>query len=233
MDDKELVEVARVLSSDHGLRILRSFSDDEWRIASEVSSHLDIHTSTASKYLAQLYTSGLLERRVRKTGRRSTYEYHLNEPTILLQLNLAEGHELKTLECWDACLEVYHRLISAGSRYGFKDLEDEIDKLIGKLGEGTGAKNLCLFDPKCDLSVAKRLVRMKLEERQLNEGLSCVRETSQLIFDAVRTLCLERMGSIATEKLFGSVLSEIEREDGKVIRALGLAGTFERGFTNG
>lgn len=232
MDDEEFIRAARVLSSDHGLRVLRAFSDDRWKIASEISSNLDIHTSTASKYLAQLHKQGLLERRMRKTGRRSTFEYHLRTPTLLLELDLSGSQDIRALECWDASLEVFHRLMSIGEGHGFAGLVDEVDKLIVKLEQETGVRSLCLFDPKCDVGVAKRLVRKKLDEGQLDDCVSTVKETSLVVFDAVKSLCLKKIGSKATEELFESALSELERGDGKAIRELGLTGTLERGFAN-
>ncbi|MCK4445358.1 MAG: helix-turn-helix transcriptional regulator [Thermoplasmata archaeon] len=232
MDDEDFIRTARVLSSDHGVRILRAFSDDEWKIATEISSHLDVHTSTASKYLVQLHKEGILERRTRKTGRRSTYEYHLRQPTILLELDLSGERELKAIECWDTCLSVFHRLISAGEESGFVDFTEEVDKLIPKLETETGIRNLSLFDPRCDIGVARLLVRKKLEAGQLGDGISGAKEASLVIFDAVKALCLKKIGSSATKKLFASVWSEFEHEDGRAIRELGLTGTFEGGFKN-
>ena len=232
MDDEEFIRAARVLSSDHGLRVLRAFADDRWKIASEISSDLDIHTSTASKYLAQLHRQGLLERRTRKTGRRSTYEYHLKRSTLLLELDLSGGHEIASLECWDVCLVIFHQLISAGEGRGHAELVDEIEQLIMKLEKETGLHSLCLFDPKCDIGVAKRLVRKKLDEGQLCDSISTVKETSAVVFEALRSLCSERIGGKATRELFESVLSEIGHGDERAIKELDLTGTLERGFAD-
>ncbi len=232
MNDEEFIRAARVLSSDHGLRVLRAFADDRWKIASEISSDLDIHTSTASKYLTQLHKHGLLERRTRKTGRRSTYEYHLRRSTLLLELDLAGDHELVAVECWDACLDVFHRLISVGKGHGFPGLVDEVERLFLRLQQETGLRNLCLFDPKCDVSVAKKLLRKKLDKGQLSESLSTVKETSIVVFKALRSLCEEKIGGTATKDLFESVLSDVQLVDERALRELGLTGTLERGFTN-
>ncbi len=232
MDDEEFIKAARVLSSDHGLRILRAFSDDGWKIASEISSKLGIHTSTASKYLDQLFKGGFLERRVRRTGRRSTLEYHLKEPVVLLEVDLAGGKETRAIESWDVCLTVFHKLIDNGYGFGFTGFDEEVDRLIQRLKSSTDHSNLCLFDPKCDVSVAKRLVRKKMEDGQLDDRVSTVREISNEVFGALKTLCVERIGSPATQQLFASAMSEIERNDGRIVRKLGLTETLERGFGN-
>jgi len=232
MDDEEFIRAARVLSSDHGLRVLRAFSDDGWKIASEISSNLGIHTSTASKYLDQLFKGGLLERRVRRTGRRSTLEYHLREPVVLLEVDVAGSKETKVIESWDACLTVFHKLIDNGYGFGFTGFDEEVDRLIRRLKSGTDHRNLGLFDPKCDVSVAKRLVRKMIEDGQLDNRIATVREISNEVFSALRTLCVGKIGSPATQQLFASALLEIERNDGRIVKKLGLTETLERGFEN-
>lgn len=232
MDDEEFIRAARVLSSDHGLRILRVLSDYQWKIASEVSSHLEIHTSTASKYLVLLHGRGLLDRRPRKTGRRSTFEYHLNRPTVMLELDLSTGREVRPVECWDACLTLFHRFVDAAHELRIPDFDKGIEKLIKKTEEETGLGDLCLFDPKRDITVAKRLARLKLERGQLDNGVSGVKDTSQIIFGLVKSLCIERIGGAPTKKLFKSVLEEVEWEDDRIVIELGLTSTFNRGFSN-
>jgi hypothetical protein len=232
MDDEDFIRAARVLSSDHGLRILRVFSDDRWKIASEVSSYLDIHTSTASKYLVLLHKGGLLERRTRKTGRRSTFEYHLLRPTIMLELNLSDRHEVRATEGWEASITIFHRLIEAGNELGFSDFGKDIDKLVQKLEVETDLGCLSLFDPKCDVSVARVLARKKIEEGQLDNSFSRVKDVSQVVFEAVKSFCVEKFGSSGAKKIFKSVMSEVERGNGRIVRELGLTGTFERGFSN-
>jgi hypothetical protein len=230
MDDEEFIRAARVLSSDHGLRILRALSDDQWKIASEVSSHLDIHTSTASKYLVLLHGRGLLDRRTRKTGRRSTFEYHLKRPTVLLEVDLSDGQEVSPIEYWDACLNLFHRFVDAAHDLGIPDFDKEIEKLIKKTEEETGLSDLGLFNPKRNVTVAKRLARLKLENGQLENGVSGVKDASQIIFDLMKSLCIERIGGGPTKRLFKWVIEEVERRDGRVVKELGLTGTFKRGF---
>jgi hypothetical protein len=230
MDDEEFIQAARVLSSDHGLRILRALSDDQWKIASEVSTNLEIHTSTASKYLTLLHKRGLLERRTRKTGRRSTYEYHLKRPTVSLEVDLSHGHEIGPLECWDVCLSLFHRFVDAAHDLGISDFDEGIEKLIRKTEEETGLGDLCLFSPKRNVTVAMRIARLKLGNGQLDNGMSGVKDASQIIFDLVKSLCIERIGVGPTKRLFKWVTDEITREDDKIVRELGLTSTFRRGF---
>jgi transcription initiation factor IIE alpha subunit len=52
-----------ILAGGHGLPILRLLHEKGWSIASDVASDLEIHTTTASKYLTKLYEVGILDRR--------------------------------------------------------------------------------------------------------------------------------------------------------------------------
>jgi hypothetical protein len=232
MDDEEFILAARVLSSDHGLQILRVLSDDQWKIASEISSHLDIHTSTASKYLVLLHDRGLLDRRTRKTGRRSTFEYHLKRPNVLLEVDLSNRQEISPIEYWDACLTLFHRFVDAAHDLGIPDFDKEVEKLIKKTEEETGLADIGLFNPKRNVTVAKRLARLKLENGQLDHGVSGVKDASQIIFDLMKSLCIERIGGGPTKRLFKWVIEEVERQDGRIIKELGLTGTFKRGFAD-
>lgn len=232
MNDEEFVRAAGVLSSDFGLRILRVFSDNEWRIASEVSSDLDIHTSTASKYLANLYKSGFLERRVRKTGRRSAFEYHLKSSKVHLELEICGDSKIGAFDAWQTCLEVFYQLIVHGIRMGFLEFADEAERLVQKLRSETGVEHLCFYDARCNIEVVKRLVRKRIEERRLDDNLSEVKETSRLVFSALRTLCEKRIGKIATERLFACVLSEIDQGQRSTCDELGLTEAFGRGARN-
>ena len=207
MNDEEFIRAARALSSDHGLRILKALSDERWKIATEISMSLGIHTSTATKYLTQLYQGGLLERRVRKTGNRFTHEYHLRSPKVMLGLDVSEIRESDATESWDACIEAFHRLISSVAASFLPRVRSELDKLFQKLKLETGVRNLCIFDPECELVVAKRLVRRRMAEGQLDGDPSKVKEVADTVLTAVKSLCLRRMGATLTRDLFLSTLS--------------------------
>jgi hypothetical protein len=150
----------------------------------------------------------------------------------MLQLDLSDRHEVRATEGWEACIEIFHRLIEAGNELGFSDFSKEIDRLVQKLEGETGIGCLSLFDPKCDVSVARVLARRKVEEGQLDNSLSSVKDVSQVVFEAVKSFCVEKFGGSDAKKLFKSVMSEVERGNGRIVRELGLTATFERGFSN-
>lgn len=232
MNDEEFVRVARVLSSDHGLRVLKSLSGDKWKIASEVSAYLGIHTSTASKYLFRLYEGGLLERRIRRTGRRSTFEYRPKSSTIHLRLEISGNQDIVALEAWQAYLTFFYYLIVHGIRLGFLEFAEEAEKLVHKLRVETGIEDLCLYDPRCDIHVARRLVGRMIEEGRLEGKVSAAKQASEIVFGALRSLCEGRIGKLATERLFSSVLSELGRNQRRICEELGLTEDFRGEFRN-
>ena len=64
MDEGSFSQAVSLLSGEHSLAILRYLAPGEWRIASDVSRALHIHTTTASKFLAGMHALGFLDRRV-------------------------------------------------------------------------------------------------------------------------------------------------------------------------
>ncbi len=77
------------LASEHGLPILRFLRGRNWTLASEVAHGLAVHTSTASKYLAEFHMAGFLDREAH-AAKRPTHAYRLRSPVIRLELDLAE-----------------------------------------------------------------------------------------------------------------------------------------------
>src|SRR3972149_461868 len=91
MDEKSFSDAVALLSGEHALPILRCLAGGEWRIASDVSRALHIHTTTASKFLSGMHVLGFLDRRLRKSHTRSAFEYRIGIPRIALDLELSEG----------------------------------------------------------------------------------------------------------------------------------------------
>ena len=87
VEEEDTVELMQLLSNDISIDILRSLYGKKWCIASDVSSNLGIHTTTAQKYLSKMYDLGLLHRRTRECKTRSTYEYLLDSPKIWIEID--------------------------------------------------------------------------------------------------------------------------------------------------
>src|SRR5256885_12432797 len=85
MDQQSFQRAIVLLSGEHSLSILRSLRDANWHLSSEVARSLDIHITTASKFLQRFAELGLVERR----GHHSrAFEYRLRSPHLPVDVHL-------------------------------------------------------------------------------------------------------------------------------------------------
>lgn len=131
MDEKDFSGVVSLLSGEYGLEILRYLSPGDWRIASDVSRALGIHTTTASKFLAGMHRTGFLERRVRKSRTRRTFEYRLPSPQIALTLDLSPGHE-PVREALDFYLDYVANVLAKTRRLGWPGIETAFEARLSR-----------------------------------------------------------------------------------------------------
>src|SRR5256886_9262207 len=72
MDQQTFQRAIVLLSGEQSVSILRSIRDANWHLSSEVARTLDIHITTASKFLQRFAELGLVERRQHDSR---TFEY--------------------------------------------------------------------------------------------------------------------------------------------------------------
>src|SRR2546423_7204354 len=77
MDQQSFQRAIVLLSGEHSLSILRSLRDANWHLSSEVARSLDIHITTASKFLQRFAELGLVERRGHESR---AFVYRLGSP---------------------------------------------------------------------------------------------------------------------------------------------------------
>src|SRR2546425_1501086 len=135
MDEKMFSKAVALLSGEHSLAILRSVASGEWRIASDVSRALDIHTTTASKFLSGMHALGFLERRVRKSRTRSAFEYRLTNTRIALDLELASG-PTPLREASDFYLEYVSKVLEKTRRLGWPGIAERLEARLEKNRNG-------------------------------------------------------------------------------------------------
>src|SRR5256885_11227874 len=87
MDQQSFQRSIVLLSGEHSLSILRSLRDANWHISSEVARSLDIHITTASKFLQRFAELGLVERREHESR---AFQYRLRSPPPPLHLHLLD-----------------------------------------------------------------------------------------------------------------------------------------------
>ena len=135
MDEKTFSEAVALLSGEHSLPILRYLGSGEWRIASDVSRALDIHTTTASKFLAGMHGLGFLERRVRKSRTRSALEYRMMGSRITLDLELSDG-PTPLKEALDYYLDYVSTVLEKIRRLGWPGIDGKLEARLEKNRNG-------------------------------------------------------------------------------------------------
>jgi DNA-binding HxlR family transcriptional regulator len=135
MDEKAFSEAIALLSGEHSLAILRSLAPGEWRIATDVSRALDIHTTTASKFLSGMHALGFLERRVRKSRTRSAFEYRLSATRLALDLDLS-AVPAPIREATDFFLEYVTKVVEKARRLGWPGIAEKLEARLEKSRDG-------------------------------------------------------------------------------------------------
>ncbi len=131
MDEKTFSETVTLLSGEHSLSILRYLSSGEWRIASDASRALRIHTTTASKFLCGMHRLGFLERRVRRARTRRTFEYRLPSPRLSLALEFGTGLE-PLREALDFYLDYVSNVLAKTRRLGWPGIEAQFEARLSR-----------------------------------------------------------------------------------------------------
>ena len=153
MDEKAFSKAVVLLSGEHSIPILKFLASGEWRIASDVSRTLDIHTTTASKFLSGLHTLGFLERRLRKSRTRSAFEYRLATPRLALDLELGTGPG-PLREATEFYLEYVSKVLGKARRLGWPGIAEKLEArletnrnglkehLFTRIANGGGARGI-------------------------------------------------------------------------------------------
>lgn len=84
-------EMCALLGNQTVVDILRVIVRKDAVTASEVARSLQIHVATAVKYLSALYDLNVLDREIRKTGRRPAYAYHLESDIIRIEFRFSDA----------------------------------------------------------------------------------------------------------------------------------------------
>jgi len=114
-------DLARALSTDQGRQILEKLADNGWYLASEIAREMDIHISTASKYLAILERSGVVEARDRPTARGSAVEYKLRSPVLQIVVDL-RGARAEESSATEFALALIEKMATGAEKLGFRDV---------------------------------------------------------------------------------------------------------------
>ena len=126
MDTETFREAATLLSGEYSLSILQQLRDGGWHLSSEIARGLNIHVSTASRFLHRLSDLGLVERRRRDSR---TSEYRVRSARLQLEVDL--GDESSPLrEAVDFYVAYFHYLFEEIRRLGLPGIEGDMERTL-------------------------------------------------------------------------------------------------------
>src|SRR6266566_1393155 len=123
MDQQTFQRAIVLLSGEHSLSILRSLRDADWHLSSEVARSLDIHITTASKFLQRFAELGLVERRQHDSR---TFEYRLRSPHLRFDVDLMDD-TAPLREVIDFYVAYFHALFERIRHFGAPAIQTEME----------------------------------------------------------------------------------------------------------
>lgn len=209
MDEKSFSEAVALLSGEHSLAILRYLAGGEWRIASDASRALHIHTTTASKFLGGMHALGFLDRRLRKSHTRSAYEYRIASPRIALDLELAEG-PAPLKEAMDFYLAYVSNVLERGRRLGWPAIAEKLEARLAR--DKTGSTE----------ELFSRLLR-----GEGARGMEELRSMLQGIQREFLTITAASMGTDTARRLLSGAADEARKGHEEIVERYGLRKVLE------
>lgn len=126
MDTDSFRQAASLLSGEYSLSILRELRDGSWHLSSEIARSLNIHVSTASRFLHRLSDLGLVERRRRDPR---TSEYRVRSPRFQLEVDLADDSG-PLREAVDFYVAYFQCLFQEIRLLGLPKIEGELERTL-------------------------------------------------------------------------------------------------------
>lgn len=186
MDHRSFRQAVLLLSGDHALEILKAMRDGVWHLSSEVARTLDIHVTTASKFLQRLAELGLVEQRPHD-GR--TFEYRLASSRLSLEVDLLdEAGPLR--EAIDFYVTYFHTLFDRIRRLGWPSVEAEMQH---RLTADHQELRSAIFDEMIAGS---------------DGGLDRLRELVASLHRDIWSVCSQTLGHSTAERVFQTALRE-------------------------
>ncbi len=186
MDTETFRQAATLLSGEYSLAILRELRDGGWRLSSEVARSLNIHVSTASRFLQRLAELGLVERQ-RHDAR--TWEYRVRSPHVQLEVDLADDSG-PLREAVDFYVAYFQRLFQEIRYLGQTRVEGEMEK---------------------SLVAEHQELRSRVFEQMIagsQGGLDHLRELMGELHKELWDICSRTLGPDPARKMFRAALQE-------------------------
>jgi predicted ArsR family transcriptional regulator len=218
-----------ILAGGHGLPILKLLHTKGWSIASDVATDLDIHTTTASKYLTKLYEVGILDRRTRSCRTRKAYEYKLRSPRISLDLDIRDNQEDDLIPVCEFYSSVLFEMIGKTEKIGWAIIYPAAEEALSELLDSSEQKVsdiLTYIDIRGGSASTSRQLREAIESGELQCTLMDLKRAFTAVFERVLSLCSEGVGSRTAGRIFRLSLKKAPKSASNVAMEYGLLDVF-------
>ena len=186
MDLQTFQQAATLLSGEYSLAILRELRDGHWHLSSEVARVLDIHVSTASRFLQRLGELGLVERRKRDAR---TFEYRVRSSRIQIEVDISDD-SAPLREAVDFYVAYFAFLFRQIRQMGVPKVEGDLEHTLGKEHEELRA-----------------VVFQQMIEGS-NGGLDHLRELMAGLHRDLWDVCSQSLGGPRARQIFEAALQE-------------------------
>jgi predicted transcriptional regulator len=186
MDLPTFRQAATLLSGEYSLAILHELRDGRWHLSSEVARTLDIHVSTASRFLQRLGELGLVERR-RRDAR--TFEYRVRSSRIQIEIDLAD-ESAPLREAVDFYVAYFQRLFQQIRQMGLPHVEGAAERTLA-----------------AEHQELRSVVFQQMIEGS-NGGLDHLRDLMAGLHRDLWDVCSQSLGKPTARKIFETALQE-------------------------
>ena len=186
MDPESFRQAATLLSGEYSLAILRQLRDGRWHLSSEVARDLQIHVSTASRFLQRLAELGLVERR-RHDAR--TSEYRVRSARLQLEVDLADDTG-PLREAVDFYVAYFHALFQQIRQLGMPKIEGDMEHTLASEHQDMRS------------AVFEQMIAGS------NGGLEHLRDLMAALHRDLWDVCSQSLGKPTARKVFQAALRE-------------------------
>ena len=186
MDQQTFRQAILLLSGEHSVSILRALRDGNWHLSSEVARSLDVHITTASKFLQRFADLGLVDRRPHDAR---TFEYRLRSPHLRFEVNL-EDEAGPLREVIDFYVAYFHSLFERIRFVGTPAIEIEMEH---RLTTNHQELRKAVFDQMVDGT---------------EEGLDRLRELVAAVHRDLWNVCAQGLGANSAKGVFQAALRD-------------------------
>ncbi|MFQ6128092.1 MAG: hypothetical protein ACE5QW_04235 [Thermoplasmata archaeon] len=218
-----------ILAGGHGLPILNLLHSKGWSIASDVASELDIHTTTASKYLTRLYEVGILDRRTRNCKTRKAYEYNLKSPRISIDFDIGGSQDDDLVSVCEFYSLLLFATLKKTEKIGWAMINPAVEEALSDLQDSCKQEIsdiIAYVDLKGGHVSTFRKLKRAIENGELQCTLPDIKRAFALLFERVLGLCSEGVGSTTASRIFRLALKTMPKKISDLATEYGLFGAF-------